>query len=226
MYGADPLYHWMGLDSPLMYAAHKASGGMTSVYRQLGTGCERLFRAVVANGMGLDKSQLDWGYTIEKADGTTRRLTLDARIDLTHIADRSRTSAAKQWVQRACRSLELDRKRTSEINGAVFEVRQGYKSADAKRQNADLTNAVRAFAADYLPVIAVLSTQISDTLLRRYRNSQILVLTGDRTDDDLSDTFAFTDRVVGYSLSDFFQRNTERLRDEVNGILTALLTPE
>jgi hypothetical protein len=34
MYGADPFCSWVGLDSPLMYAAHKAAGGMTSVYRQ------------------------------------------------------------------------------------------------------------------------------------------------------------------------------------------------
>ena len=31
MYGADPFYHWVGLDSPLMYAAHKAAGGSLSV---------------------------------------------------------------------------------------------------------------------------------------------------------------------------------------------------
>lgn len=26
LYGADPLYHWVGLDSPLMFAAHNAAG--------------------------------------------------------------------------------------------------------------------------------------------------------------------------------------------------------
>lgn len=31
-----------------MYAAHKAAGGMTSVYRQIGIGCERLFRKLVS----------------------------------------------------------------------------------------------------------------------------------------------------------------------------------
>jgi hypothetical protein len=35
LYGADPFYSWFGLDSPLMYAAHKAAGGMTSIYRQM-----------------------------------------------------------------------------------------------------------------------------------------------------------------------------------------------
>ncbi len=44
LYGADPLYHWIGFDSELMFAAHKASGGITSLYRQLGIACERLGR--------------------------------------------------------------------------------------------------------------------------------------------------------------------------------------
>ena len=54
VYGADPLYHWIGLDSEMMYAAHKAAGGMTSIYRQLGTGCERLFRAVIGDTLKIE----------------------------------------------------------------------------------------------------------------------------------------------------------------------------
>ena len=38
IYGSDPFYNWLGLDNPLMYAAHKAAGGMTSIYRQIGIG--------------------------------------------------------------------------------------------------------------------------------------------------------------------------------------------
>ena len=37
LYGSDPFYSWIGLDNSLMYAAHKAAGGMTSIYRQIGT---------------------------------------------------------------------------------------------------------------------------------------------------------------------------------------------
>lgn len=46
LYGADAFYKWLGLDNPLMYSAHKAAGGITSVYRQIGIGCERLVRAI------------------------------------------------------------------------------------------------------------------------------------------------------------------------------------
>src|SRR3954452_9039973 len=63
-YGADPFYRWVGLDSPLIYAAHKAAGGMTSIYRQLGIGGERLFRQVIRDQLGLDAEQAQWTYTI------------------------------------------------------------------------------------------------------------------------------------------------------------------
>lgn len=62
LYGSDPLYHWMGFDSPLMFAAHKAAGGMTSVYRQLGIGCERIFRQVLRDELVLEADQVTWSY--------------------------------------------------------------------------------------------------------------------------------------------------------------------
>ncbi len=53
LYQADPFYSWFGLDNPLMYAAHKAAGGMTSIYRQIGMGCERLFRQILIDELRL-----------------------------------------------------------------------------------------------------------------------------------------------------------------------------
>jgi hypothetical protein len=44
VYQEDEFYSWFGLDSPLVYAAHKAAGGMTSVYRQIGLGCQLVFQ--------------------------------------------------------------------------------------------------------------------------------------------------------------------------------------
>lgn len=38
LYGADSFYSWLGLNAPSVYAAHKAAGGLTSVYRQIGIG--------------------------------------------------------------------------------------------------------------------------------------------------------------------------------------------
>ena len=58
LYRGDPFYTWFGLDSPLLYAAHKAAGGMTSVYRQIGTGCERLFQRLLQDTLGLNPEQV------------------------------------------------------------------------------------------------------------------------------------------------------------------------
>lgn len=46
LYGVDEFYKWLGLDNTLMCSAHKATGGITTVYRQIGIGCERFVRAI------------------------------------------------------------------------------------------------------------------------------------------------------------------------------------
>lgn len=53
LYQADPFYNWFELDNPLMYAAHKAAGGMTSVYRQIGIGCEYVVRLALQDSLDL-----------------------------------------------------------------------------------------------------------------------------------------------------------------------------
>ena len=59
LYQGDVLYDWLGLDNPMMYAAHKAAGGMTSIYRQLGIGCEKLFRRVIKDVNGTIRRRRD-----------------------------------------------------------------------------------------------------------------------------------------------------------------------
>lgn len=115
--------------------------------------------------------------------------------------------------------------REQRLSGTLFEVRQGYKSADAKRQNADLTFGLRAYGEDYLPVIFVVSNQASAVVIRRYRDARLLVLTGALGNDPTRSSYAFLDQVVGYSLAGFFERNTSLLRAEVEDILQALLSP-
>jgi hypothetical protein len=60
LYQSDPFYSWFGLDNPLMYAAHKAAGGMTSVYRQIGIGCEKLFRTILKDSFDLGDEDVTW----------------------------------------------------------------------------------------------------------------------------------------------------------------------
>lgn len=219
IYGSDPLYHWMGFDSDFMYAAHKAAGGMTSLYRQLGIGCERLFRQVIRDTLGLTQLQVVWSY--EKAEGArTRTLTLDGRIAVEDIRNAAAAQRVRDWIAEQRTQLRL----SIPLNGAVFEVRQGYKSADSKRQNADLANASQAMGEGYLPVLAIMSTQVNPVVKVRYQVGKWAVLMGVvGTNDPLTSTFDFMRDIVGYDLEKFFTRNHKQLRTETEIILRSLL---
>lgn len=226
MYGEDPFYHWIGLDSDLMYAAHKAAGGMTSIYRQLGTGCDNLFRAVIKDALSLSDEEVAWSYEIEKEDGTRATLTLDARIDVEHLTKMPEAKyRLDDWLKRCGKYLGLSSRRIKQLSGAVFEARQGYKSADAKRQNADLRFAMNASTDNYLPVLSIISTQASRGVLRRYKNTKMLVMTGILEDDDTVGTYAFFRKIVGFELDEFFKRNTDAMRKHCQAVLKTLLTP-
>jgi hypothetical protein len=88
LYQQDPFYNWFGLDNPLMYAAHKAAGGMTSVYRQIGIGCEKVFRLALQDSLGLSEEEVTWSYEVTGANGKKRLLHLDGRIPFSRIKDR------------------------------------------------------------------------------------------------------------------------------------------
>ena len=224
LYGADPLYHWVGLDSPAMYAAHKASGGMTSVYRQLGIGCERLVREIIKDSLNISSEGIAWGYDVLNEKGKTARITLDAHIAISDIEDVERRKKFSAWLLNAAASVYVDPLRSKNLIGAVIEVRQGYKSADSKRQNADLRSAIRASNSNLLPIVMVISTQINSTVQRRYQSSGLRILIGSVSGDSTISTFAFFREVIGYDLAAFFTRNQLALKTEVQGIVGSLLT--
>ncbi|MCC7144678.1 MAG: TilS substrate-binding domain-containing protein [Candidatus Eisenbacteria bacterium] len=224
LYGADPLYHWIGLDSDLVYAAHKAAGGMTSVYRQLGIGCERLVREVIRDTLSISEDDAKWSYSYDKGNGVMAIHTLDVRIDLDALPSERKRRAVRGWLDRCGTMLTLSRERAAALRGVVLEVRQGYKSADSKRQNADLRFGMRAANENYLSAIMVVSSQVSEPVRRRYQAALIPVLVGTRG-ADTSSTFTFFSDVVGYDLAAFFERNSPRLRAEFTEVLQALLTP-
>lgn len=219
-YSADPLYSWIGLDSPAIYATHKAAGGITSIYRQIGIGCERLFQTLLQDALGLTQSQSTWQYSTPRPSGGHRTLKLDGRIDLRHLSDHATKRRVSDWILEFRRRLDV----RSDTNGAVFEVRQGYKSKDSKRQNADLANAVAAYTQQYLPVLVVMSLQFDTDLRIRYEGAKWGVLSGSiDTDDPYTSTYAFCREVIGYDLAGFFERNSQVLRREVESVVYKLL---
>jgi hypothetical protein len=175
LYGADPFYSWIGLNSDLMYAAHKAAGGMTSVYRQVGKGCENLFRQIVIDSAGYeDPRNATWSYIAKTKNDKDKTLSLDARLELDAIQNSEVKARVVQWIANYSTSLMVP----NPARGAVFEVRQGYKSKDSKRQNADIDNIAVAWANGYLPVFAIFSSQIDADLVLRYRNSRGGIIIG------------------------------------------------
>lgn len=228
LYGSDPFYHWVGLDYPLMFAAHKAAGGITSIYRQLGIGSERLFRQVLRDELGLTSEQVTWSYEVfPEIDGSgnvlepkPRTLSLDGRVTIADVVNPVARNRLQSWLTEQCQRLDI----TTSLKGAVFEVRQGYKSADSKRQNADLANAAQALGHGYLPVLTIMSTQINEAVLARYITGNWCVLMGVLGCNDTScSTFDFLTQIIGYNLADFFERNSVHLRSDVEAILQKLL---
>ncbi len=205
-----------------MYTAHKAAGGITSVYRQIGIGCQRLIQRILMDSLGLTAVQSTWSYQIEATGGKFRTLSLDCRIPTDAVQSPQR-SAVSSWLQDACRITGVSGDVSRILKGAVFEVRQGYKSKDSKRQNADIANAAAAYAEAYLPVLLLLSTQMDIDVAVRYRNARWLILYGTIVGYTTDSTYEFCRQVLNYDLADFFQRHSSRFKQEVESVLQALL---
>ena len=227
LYQGDAFYSWFGLDNPMMYAAHKAAGGMTSVYRQIGIGCEKLFRRVVKDSLELSEEDVTWSYQVTLPSGRKRTLYLDGRVPLEKINDKGKRERFHGWMRKSAKMLDVDEKIFESLTGTIFEVRQGYKSKDSKRQNADIANAATAYTKGYFPCAVILSGQIDGDVLMRYRAEKWSVVIGVvGATNPLISTYDFMRDVVGYDLAAFFERNSSTLREEIDTILKALLAPE
>ena len=142
------------------------------------------------------------------------------------IKDKVARRRFRQWMKGSASLIQVDSDVFSTLKGAVFEVRQGYKSKDSKRQNADIANAATAYTKAYLPCAVILSTQIDSDILLRYRAEKWAVITGVvGTSEPLLSTYDFLKDVVGYDLAAFFNRNQEALKNEVDSVLRRLLKP-
>jgi hypothetical protein len=226
LYQADAFYSWFGLDSPLMYAAHKAAGGMTSIYRQVGIGCQYLLNQILQDSLGLSDEESGWYYMVKASTGEKdkeRRLTLDGRIPLGSIRDPKKKQRVKNWLREASEKIDIPKDQANALKGAVFEIRQGYKSKDSKRQNADVSNATSAYLYHYMPVVLMLSNQIDSDVAERYGRSKWLILRGVTEGTKLTSAYKFYSDVVGYDLAGFFTRNKDTLKTAVEGVLRKLL---
>jgi hypothetical protein len=223
LYGADPFYAWIGLNTDLLYAAHRAAGGMTSLYRQIGIGCEDLFRQIIIDVTGYaDPGLATWSYKTKTQSGRIKTLKLDGRLELAEISSTNVATNIRTWMQAYCEQIDA----AVPTQGVVFEIRQGYKSKDSKRQNADIDNATVAWSKGYLPVFAIFSAQIDGDIVLRYRNNRCGILIGSDSNDPTISLFAFTNQVLGYDLAGFFVRNSAFIKTQVHDVIQTLLSTQ
>ena len=221
LYGADPFYAWIGLDSELMYSAHKAAGGMTSVYRQIGKGCEALFREIIINSCAYtDPKFANWSYKAQTKSDKEKTLSLDGRLEVDEIKNPKVKENVIKWISAYCKALDAQ----IPSKGVVFEVRQGYKSKDSKRQNGDIDNIAVAWSQGYLPVFAIFSGQIDGDLVLRYKNDRGGIIIGKTNGSSLDSLFTFCNEVLEFDLADFFKRNSDVIKKEMHETLKALLS--
>lgn len=226
LYGADAFYRWLGLNNPLMYSAHKAAGGITSVYRQIGIGCERLVRAVFMDYLGLSVEEVTWSYKMTSSNGKDRTLALDGRIILEKIHDDEIRERCNLWMMQIADNLELAAPVRQAMTGIVFEVRQGYKSKDSKRQNADIANAANAYANGYIPCLMLMSAQIDDDIVARYNAAKWAILQGSIAESPCTSTFSFFKHVIGFDFVEFMNNNQEYFKEKIHLVLEQLMRAE
>jgi hypothetical protein len=128
-------------------------------------------------------------------------------------------------MRQSALGIEINPNVFSTLIGTVFEVRQGYKSKDSKRQNADIANAATAYTNAYMPCAVIFSQQIDEDILLRYRHEKWIVLTGvEGLNNPLVSTYDFMRDIIGYDLALFFKRNSKKIKSEINEVLKTLLT--
>lgn len=153
-------------------------------------------------------------------------LTLDGRIPIAELSDGSAKKRIAAWMQEAVLQVGVAPVVAASLQGPVFEIRQGYKSKDAKRSNADIGNAGAAYAQAWFPVAMILSNQIDGDVADAYQRARWLLLRGVEDNSPSVSTYAFFRDVLRYDLAGFFKRNSGRLTRKVEEVLETLLAPE
>lgn len=182
-----------------------------------------MFCQILQDSLGLTRQQVAWTYNVPLPNGTARTLALDGRIELADISEPNKKQKIESWVREAVGSVLLSDSNQKRLRGCVFEVRQGYKSKDSKRQNADVANASNAYAHSYLPVVLLFSAQIDPEIAVRYTQAQWVILRGTTSGTAINSTYVFSKEILNYDLAGFFERNSKRLREELENVLVALL---
>lgn len=201
IYGADLFYRTCGLNDPAVYAAHRAASVMTSMYRQLGKGARQLIRAILCDSFGVTDDEATW-----KVRGQDLGCVVRLRGDAGGAAD----IALRDWLS------GID----ASFGGVAIEVRQGMKTADARREHSYVeANAKSAVEQGLMPVLLLLSAQANEAAMDGYRAAGWQVLLGDTNGSIYDSSYGFIQFVTAFDLEDFLIQNHRRIDAEVGGVL-------
>ena len=173
--GSDPLYSVVGLDTAELYAAHAGGSVLTSAYRQLGIGLERALRLIAEKGCDFidvpdnDTNNIKWSF--QSATGATRELDLLISVDMIN------QESKKKRLYEIARLMKPKFKiQESDFKGIVFEIRQGYQSADSKRVKGDLEIVEKAEDEGLLAVVLIGSNSYNHSVISTYKNGGLPIL--------------------------------------------------
>jgi hypothetical protein len=146
-----------------MYAAHKAAGGMTSVYRQIGIGAQWVFFQMLQDQLGLTAVQAGWKYTIASGKGKQRTLSLDGRIDVEDIRDSASKKRIKKWICDAEEAIGLPDERVRTLKASSSKPA---KDTRAKTQNVRMpTSQMRRRPTPICTFLFYCSSRIKSTVM-------------------------------------------------------------
>ena len=140
---------------------------MTSIYRQIGIGCEAPF-AEFSGFSGLTYEDVKWSYTLPKSEGKTRTLYFRYRIPMEKVGDIYRRNIVKQWIRQAALRMEIEPKIAKSLTGIVFEIRQGYEVRTQKDKTQTSQTRRQPTPGGFCPVrqyslFRSIKTSLSDT---------------------------------------------------------------
>jgi hypothetical protein len=206
IYRRDPLYGptALGFNSKAMYKAHQSLTRLTSLYRNVGTGTEAVVKLLIERCLGITPEQHRWQYHYT-FNGSPRTRTLDGAIRFEQIKNAKLRRRVRDWVRR----------HDPQATGLVLEVREGYKSSDAKRSNGDKDAVLAARADNLVPVMLVLSDQIAATTVATYTKCGWNIEAG-------AQAYQFCAHVFGVDLLAVMERNPKfmnRVRRHVRKLI-------
>jgi len=126
---------------------------MTSVYRQIGIGCQNLFRTILRDSFGLSDEDVTWSYEILLPTGRKRLLYLDGRVPLDRIPDKSKRDRFHEWMRESANEVGINPKgiRHPGRNGLRGSARLQEQGLEAPERRISANAATTIYQLGYLP---------------------------------------------------------------------------